>query len=499
MNKLLLFLCYIFILIPSSIRCILYPRESQSRQVKSLDGLWSFKLSPKDDQEIGFRNKWYNEKLNNCILMPVPSSYNDITQDINIRDYLGIVWYQTNFYAPTSWSIDQTIYLRFGSINYEAIVYLNGKNIFNHTGGHLPFGGDISRYLNYTQSNILTVAVNNTLTHYTVPQATVKSPNNPQHYPSGYKQVLLNFDFYNYAGIHRSVILYSVPRTHIHALSYSTRNIFDNSALIEYNFAHSKQTHFDSSNDDDKITCLIEIIDKDTNEIITSSKHCSGDLMINNVTLWWPYGMSNRPGYLYTGKFILLKDDKIIDVYYNDIGIRTVQIEGTNLLVNNKAVYLTGFGKHEDSYIRGRGFDPVYLVKDFNLLKWIGANSFRTSHYPYAEELMQLADREGIMIIDECPAVGLFDFNSQLLDQHMVTLNELIERDRNHPSVIMWSITNEPQSSDPKSSDYFNKVISVVRRLDRTRPVTGAINANKDTDLLAPLLDVLMINRYYAW
>lgn len=493
-----LLLCF-SLLIPSCL-CLLYPRESETRQAKSLDGLWSFKLSPNEDQEIGFRLQWYNDKLEDAILMPVPSSYNDITQDSKVRDYLGVAWYQTEFFVPDTWA-DRSVYLRFGSVNYEAIVYLNGRNVFNHTGGHLPFGGDISRYLNVTSSNLLTVAVNNTLSHFTVPQATVKVPNNPHHYPSGYKQVLLNFDFFNYAGIHRSVVLYSVPRTHIHALTYFTKTIVDSNALIEYNFAHSQQTSlwtFDVDNEDE-VSCFVEIIHPKSNKVVAKASKCSGEIIINNATLWWPIGMSNTPGFLYKAKFVLKKDTQVVDVYYEDIGLRLVQVEDSRLLINQKSVYLTGFGKHEDSAIRGRGFDPVLLVKDFNLLKWIGANSFRTSHYPYSEELMQLADREGIMIIDECPAVGIFEFTDQLLDQHTLTLNELIERDRNHPSVIMWSITNEPRSSEAKSSQYFEKVISVVKQLDRTRPVTGAINANKETDLLAPQLDILMINRYFAW
>lgn len=471
----------------------LYPRESETRQVKSLDGLWSFKLSPPDDQMIGFRDKWYTKKLQDCILMPVPSSYNDITQDSKIRDYLGVVWYQTEFYLPSTPS-QETFYLRFGSVNYEAMVYLNGHNVFNHTGGHLPFGDQVTRFLSFTQVNILTVAVNNTLSHTTVPQATVKSFNDSNLYPKGYKQVTLNFDFYNYAGIHRSVIVYAVPLDHIQRITYNTKTIRNSKAIIEYDVTHSSSTTSAS-----EVSCSLDLIDPQTDQVKVHSDECKGDIIVTNATLWWPFAMSNQPGYLYKGKFSLKRNNETIDVYYEHIGIRTVTVASNSLLINDKPVYLTGFGKHEDSAIRGRGFDPVYLVKDFNLLKWIGANSFRTSHYPYSEELMQLADRQGIMVIDECPAVGLVDFNSQLLEQHKKSLSEMIERDRNHPSVIMWSIANEPSSSDAKCKEYFTELVFSVRDADLTRPVTAAINANKQTDLLAPMLDVLMINRYYAW
>src|SRR6185437_16260032 len=88
-------------------------------------------------------------------------------------------------------------------------------------------------------------------------------------------------------------------------------------------------------------------------------------------------------------------------------GVRTVAVRDGKFLINGEPFYFKGFGKHEDFPLYGRGFDAVVNVKDIGLLKWIGANSFRTSHYPYSEELMRLADREGLVVIDEVPAVGM--------------------------------------------------------------------------------------------
>ena len=82
-------------------------------------------------------------------------------------------------------------------------------------------------------------------------------------------------------------------------------------------------------------------------------------------------------------------------------------VEGTQFLINGKPFYFKGFGKHEDAAFRGRGLDVCLDVKDINLIHWLNANSFRTSHYPYAEEMYQLCDREGIVVIDETPAVGI--------------------------------------------------------------------------------------------
>jgi len=102
--------------------------------------------------------------------------------------------------------------------------------------------------------------------------------------------------------------------------------------------------------------------------------------------------------------------------------------------------------------------DNALLARDFNMLKWIGANAYRTSHYPYSEESMQFADQHGIMIIDECSAVNIDIFEPQLLEQHMSSLEQLIHRDRNHPSVVAWSVANEPRSTKQGALKYFEWV-----------------------------------------
>ena len=107
---------------------------------------------------------------------------------------------------------------------------------------------------------------------------------------------------------------------------------------------------------------------------------------------------------------------------------------------------IRGFGRHEDSNIRGKGLDLPLFARDYNLIKWTGANSYRTSHYPYADELMDFADRNGIVIIDECPGVALDHFEAPLLTHHLAVMTELVDRDKNHPSVVMWSVGNEPRS-----------------------------------------------------
>ena len=140
------------------------------------------------------------------------------------------------------------------------------------------------------------------------------------------------------------------------------------------------------------------------------------------------------------------------------------------------------------------------ILKDFNLMKWIGGNSFRTSHYPYSELIMDEADAQGFIVINEVPAVGLNSFSNDLLTQHLQTIKELIERDKNRPSVFMWSIANEPNSEKSQASSYFEKVASEARAQDPSkRLITGASNKYLNKDYMAPLLDVVMVNEYFGW
>ena len=97
----------------------------------------------------------------------------------------------------------------------------------------------------------------------------------------------------------------------------------------------------------------------------------------------------------------------LVDSYCQSVGVRTVEVRGKEFLINGIPFYFKGFGKHEDAPIRGKGHDDILMVHDFALLEWIGANSFRTSHYPYAEEVLDYADRQGVVVIDETAAVGL--------------------------------------------------------------------------------------------
>ncbi|XP_037944929.1 beta-glucuronidase-like [Teleopsis dalmanni] len=482
---------------------LLYPRESESREVRKLDGIWRFLKSNVNNPRQGQRDGWFNDdldKINDTIPMPVPASYNDITVESELRDHIGTVWYERKFFVPHSWGLDQRVWLRFGSVHYQAIVWLNGVKVLTHSIGHLPFEADISFHLKYGAENRLTVLCDNVLLNTTIPQGNVVQE------PSDNGNVVTQtytFDFFNYAGIHRSVHLYTTPRIYIEDVDITTDLDLNNTGYVHY--IVTTNGHETNELYDPPINPLyvhMQLRSKEGDIVATDKAKVRfrGTLTVKNAKTWWPYLMHPEPAYLYTLEIYLhAADDALLDVYRLNVGIRTLKWNSTSLLLNDKPIYLRGFGKHEDSDLRGKGLDYVLLARDFNLLKWIGANAYRTSHYPYSEESMQFADENGIMIIDECPSVNTNIFNAILLRNHQSALEQLIHRDKNHPSVIMWSVANEPRSALPKADEYFNYVTTYAKSLDNTRPITAALNAASIKDKLGKYLDIICFNRYNAW
>ncbi|XP_071538657.1 beta-glucuronidase-like isoform X2 [Panulirus ornatus] len=477
----------------------LYPRESASREVRSLDGLWNFRLSPLHDPDKGFREEWYAQpmcKTGPVISMAVPSSYNDVTQDKALRDHIGWAWYDRTFYVPTRWQSDNLrVVLRLGSAHYNSIIYLNGEALTSHEGGHLPIMAEITKGVVYGKENLITVAINNTLTPETIPQGSIIHHNDSTRYPPGYFTQSYNFDFTNYAGLHRPVYIYTTPQTYIDDILVTT-DIDGKDGIITYNVTYS--TSQEESQHLLGVGCSIKVLNN-KGDHVTSAMGCYGSILVTNASLWWPYLMAEESGYMYTLLVAVSDETGRLDIYPQKVGIRAVGWNSTTLTINNRPMYLRGCGKHEDADIRGKGLDYPLVVKDFSLLKWLGANSFRTSHYPYAEEIMDMADQEGIMIVDESPAVGLSGFGETLMNKHISVMKELVRRDKNRPSVIMWSVGNEPQSNQAAAKDYFSKVVSATKSEDSSRPVTCVLNRPKEKDQAGRSLDVILVNRYYSW
>nr|XP_020456270.1 beta-glucuronidase isoform X2 [Monopterus albus] len=430
--------------------------------------------------------------------MPVPASYNDITQDATLRDFVGWVWYEREVVVPARWVTDEgvRVVLRVGSAHYFSVVWVNGLKVAEHEGGHLPFEAEIGTLIRKdpTTPCRITIAVNNTLTLNTLPPGTIQHMDDHTRYPDGFFVQNIYFDFFNYAGIHRPVLLYTTPKAYVDDITVVT-DFLDNIGLVSYKVSVQGAA---------TATVKVTLMDKE-GHCVASSSEPSGVLKVVDVKLWWPYLMHENPGYLYSMEVRLMAADErstYEDVYTLTVGIRTVSVTSTQFLINKKPFYFHGVNKHEDSDIRGKGLDWPLIVKDFNLLKWLGANSFRTSHYPYAEEILQMCDRHGIVVIDECPGVGIKDirsFGNASLTHHLVVMDELVRRDKNHPSVVMWSVANEPAAEMSPAEFYFKTLIDHTKALDPTRPVTYITDSNYARDKGAPYVDVLCVNSYFSW
>ena len=479
---------------------MLYPIMSESRSVLDLSGIWDFRL----DNGAGFAEKWYEKPLPDALKMPVPASYNDLKEDVDFRDHCGYVFYQKRFSFPKNLFKHQRIVLRCEAVTHFARVYLNGIEIGNHLGGFLPFEFEIGKELR--TDNLLTIAVDNRIDYHTLPVGNLedvwgsRGKNKIQkkaNYP--------NFDFFNYCGITRPVKLLVMPESYIDDITLvpevELTGDGKGNAIIRYSI--------DTCGEDD--CCLVEILDRE-GKCVGSSEGKSGEIHLENATLWQPL----KP-WLYRVKVRFGKD-----VYELPYGIRTVEVRGTEFLINGKAFYFKGYGKHEDTFPNGRGENLPMYVKDISLMKWQGVNSFRCSHYPYSEEMMRLADEEGLVVIDETPAVGLnlafgggatfdgkkkgtFDreYGLQTFPHHREVIRDLIARDKNYACVVMWNIANEPDGCGEGAFAYFEPLFALAHREDpQKRPVciaSAQMAGGPDTDVSARLSDVICLNRYYGW
>lgn len=474
---------------------MLKPQANSTRELVNLDGLWGFALATEDSQN----DQSWTKPVPKGLEAPVPASYNDIFVDRKIHDHVGWVRYQRQVTVPRGWS-DEQYFIRVEAATHRGRVYVNDKFVAEHIGGYTPFDAEITALVKPGDTFLLTIAVSNELDNTTIPPGKIEVLTN------GDRKQTYQHDFYNYSGLARSVWLYSVPQQHVDDVTLVT-DVQGSTGLIEY----TVKTR--SVKADEQISIIVK---DEAGAIVGEAGGSKGVVRIKDVNLW-------QPGNAYLYQFqSLIKDTngETIDTYSVAIGVRTVKVVGNQFLINNKPFYFTGFGKHEDTAVRGKGHDPAYMVHDFQLMDWIGANSFRTSHYPYAEEVMEFADRQGIVVIDETAAVGLNlaitsglfggittptfspeTCNDKTRDANAQAIRKLIARDKNHACVVLWSITNEPSSSEEGAREFFEPLVKLTRELDPSRPICfiNVMFATYDKDLISDLFDVLCLNRYYGW
>lgn len=479
------------------------PQDTTTRERVGLDGLWSFRL---DTDGVGRQEEWGSAPLAQARQMAVPASFNDLVTDAATREFFGDIWYQRRVRIPRGWGEDRVV-LTFESATHRATVWVDGVEVGSHEGGYLPFEIDITDQGRAGSEVLLTVCVDNTLSFQSIPPGVIEDG------PTGRKQIYWH-DFFNYAGLHRHVWLWCRPAAHVQDVTVVTdyeRAGGGVTGVVRYEIAAVGA---------ESLTTRVTLLDE-AGEQVAQATGAAGELRVPDATLWQP-----GAAYLYDLRVELVTADdttepRVVDEIHQAVGIRTVRVDGIRFLINDEPFSFTGFGMHEDHVTIGKAHSDAHMIADFERLEWIGANSFRTSHYPYSEDVMDYADRRGIVVIDETPAVGLNmglgggifggqgyptfspeTANDVTQEVHAQVIRDLIARDKNRPSVVLWSIANEPESETPASEEYFRPLFDVAREADpQGRPV-GFVNV-----MLAPhgacrvsqFGDVLMLNRYYGW
>lgn len=461
---------------------MLRPQVNAFRDVLSLDGVW--RLTP-DPEGVGDDSGWRHGAPARWPVA-VPGSWNEQLAERGLMNFDGVCWYERDVIAP-SWCGGRRLVLRFGSVDYSATVFVNGAEVGRSGPPMLPFALDVTDRVSPGERFRLVVRVDGRLPAHAPMQRVEKADYVRERRIKDEYLPAVRFDFFPYAGINRSVSLCAEPRAGLDLISVETRlEGADGLVTVRATTRGAARVR-------------VSIADA---AVATGAAGEALTLRLADVRPW-DVGAPN----LYTLIVEAIDGGAATDRYELRIGVREIGVSAQGLTVNGRPVTLKGFGKHEEGPIRGRGTDLAQIVKDMSLLDWCGANSFRTSHYPYSEEWLDAADEAGILVISELFSVNL-DFrriDEAGLDAHKATLAAQIARDGLHPCVVAWSLSNEPgylgeaEASGPVAAAYWKALYAEARRLDPTRPLTHANVSYAGEDAAFEFDDFLSLNRYYGW
>ncbi|MCL2108955.1 MAG: glycoside hydrolase family 2 [Oscillospiraceae bacterium] len=440
-----------------------------TRSRESLDGLWNYGI---DQYDSCLRNGWYNEHQTDPDGRPLPLDYSFDEWDTiqvpscwNLQSdklflYEGSLVYTRKF----SYNADcesERVFIKFGGVNERAAIFLNQTYLGMHRGGSTPFFVEVTQVLK--PENRLLVVANNTRRPSNIPMD--------------------NTDWFNYGGIYRSVELLRLPATFIRSFEVGLQP----DSGFEQIYANLKIDGADSG------TAVLKIPELNlTAEIAVIGG--IGRAVIPAKPLLWQ-----------------LDDPKLYDVEIEfggdilreKIGFREIRVQGSEILLNGKSLFLKGVSAHEDSVANGKAVTEAEIRQVYSLAKEMNCNFMRLAHYPHSESAARIADEVGLLLWEEIPVYWAIEFsNPDTYKNAENQLTELICRDINRASVIIWSIGNENLDEDPRLA-FMSGLAGRARSLDPTRLISAACFADgellKITDRLAEYLDIIGINEYYGW
>ena len=402
--------------------------------------------------------------------LKVPGDWNN--QDPTLFRFEGVVWYQRDFdFAPKPAT---RTFLHVGAANYRSHVWVNEKRICDHEGGFTPFDCEVTAAL-HAGSNFLVIAVDSTRHQDDIPS--------------------VSYDWFDYGGLTRDVSLVSVPEQFIddydihlvHGASFSQAEANHVAGYV----------HVVDAPAGTAVTLKIAGAGVDVKAVTDSDGKATFDVRAKSLTLW-----STAVPKLYdvtlTAGADQLKDS---------IGFRDIRVDGTRILLNGKPVFLQGINAHAEAPLRtGRVTNDQDVSRIFDELRELNANFVRLCHYPHDERMTRMADKMGIMVWSEIPLWQAISFSKpEVYAKATAMLREMIRRDRNKASVILWSVSNETPNNVVRTA-FLTGLVKETRSLDPTRLVTSALNSQRIegseatlNDAFANVLDVIGINEYIGW
>ncbi|MFW9900140.1 MAG: glycoside hydrolase family 2 protein [Candidatus Thorarchaeota archaeon] len=433
----------------------------------SLNGKWK---CISDYQNIGIKNKWYDQEHyeldeKNLTDIEIPKSFNVLDE---FENFEGIVWHFYQFKMSEVLDLSKFDYqIRFKGANYNSKVWLNEKFLGQHNGGFTPFTFNINGIIT-EKDNYLVVRIDNRRKKDQVPA--------------------ISFDWFNWGGIYRDVGILILDKNRLENVFIKTSLITKQKSKVEVSY-HIKG----------EVSIKWQILEKTNSNtlyngtVLESSAKGVFNIVINNPQLWSP----ENPNLYYLEIYDSLHNDVLI--FETHFGIRQIEISGIDLILNKEKIFLKGASLHEEYMPYGRTIPYEKRREDILNFKALGFNAMRTAHYSHDEDLMDIADKEGILILEEIPVYWTIDYkNSKTYEVAANMLKELIWRDINHPSVIWWSVGNEVPLHKKSCSKFIKSLMKLAKEIDNTRLVT-VVSRKLIPDLTRRTVDITTINTYFGW